>query len=360
MHRPNRQFKQSNNSFGRAGAGRDGRVLAALVLLALSLVISLHAQEAASDTPAASEAQVAAGEDASRAAGTGQPPEYILGPEDKIRIWVLGLEEISERPVEIDPAGFVDLPVTGRLRLGGMSIESAKRTLVEHLRAEMHDPQVSLDIVEYGSQPVSVIGAVNSPGVVQLRGRKTLLEALSLAGGLRPDAGHAVKVTRPIESGPLGLPSEERDPSGRFAVAEVKLKGLMAAASPAENIIIRPHDVISVPTAEMIYVMGAVQKPGAFVLNDRETVSVLQALSMAEGLGPYSTPHEARILRAVEGNTDREEIAVDLKEVISGKNRDVSLRANDILFVPTSGSKKVLGRMGEAAVQTVSGLLIWR
>lgn len=352
MHRPNQPSERSKIPSGSAGAGPNRSMLAALALSALSFAILLPAQEAVPD-PTAPPA-------ATRTATAEAASEYILGPQDKIRIWVLGLEEISERPVEVDPAGFVDLPVAGRLQIGGMSIENAKRALVEHLRAEMHDPQVSLDIVEYGSQPVSVIGAVNSPGVVQLRGRKTLLEALSLAGGIRPDAGYAIKVTRSIESGPLGLPSEERDPSGRFSVAQVKLKELMAAENPAENIVIRPHDVISVPTAEMIYVMGAVQKPGAFVLNDRETVSVLQALSMAEGLGPASMPRDARILRAVKGSADRQEIAVDLKEVISGKNRDVSLQSNDILFVPISGSKKVLGRMGEAVVQTVSGLLIWR
>lgn len=286
--------------------------------------------------------------------------EYLLGSQDKIRIWVLGLEEMSERPVEIDPSGFVDLPLVGRLKLGGMSVEDAKQKLVQQLLVEMHDPQVSLDIVEYGSQPVSVIGAVNSPGVVQLRGRKTLLEALSLAGGLRSDAGHAVKITRPIESGRLALADAEIDPSGKFSVAQVNLKDLMAATNPTENIVIQPRDVISVPTEEMIYVMGAVQKPGAFVLNDRATVSVLQALSMAEGLGPASMPKEAKILRLAGGQVERQEIAVDLKQVISGKKSDISLQANDILFVPTSGSKKVLGRVGEAVAQTVTGLLIWR
>jgi polysaccharide export outer membrane protein len=286
--------------------------------------------------------------------------EYLLGPQDELRIWALGMEEISERPVRVDPAGFIDLPVVGRMSVAGLTIEQAKQQLVERLQSELREPRVSIDIVGYGSQPVSVLGAVNSPGVHQLQGHKTLLETLSLAGGLRQDAGHAIKITRRVEAGPIPLPNATTDRSQQFNVAEVHLKDLLEATSPTENIVIRPHDVITVSTAELVYVVGAVRKPGGFTLNDRESVSVLQALSMAEGLGEAPAAGSAKILRSLEGNSERQEIPVDLKKVLNGEARDVNLQANDILYVPTSTSKKVMARSLEAVVSTVSGLVVWR
>jgi polysaccharide export outer membrane protein len=288
------------------------------------------------------------------------PSEYVLGPQDELRIWALGMEEISERPVRIDPAGFIDLPVVGRVQVGGLTVEQAKQQLVERLQSELREPRVSLDIVEYGSQPVSVIGAVNSPGIHQLLGHKTLLETLSLAGGLRQDAGHSIKITRRMEAGPIPISNAMVDRSNQFSVAEIQLKDLLAATNPADNITIQPHDVISVSTAELIYVVGAVRKPGGFTLNDRETVSVLQALSMAEGLGEAPAAGSAKILRPLEGNAERQEIPVDLKKILNGDERDVDLQANDILYVPTSASKKAMSRGLEAVVSTVSGLVVWR
>jgi polysaccharide export outer membrane protein len=195
--------------------------------------------------------------------------------------------------------------------------------------------------------------------VNQLSGRKTLAEVLSLAGGLRPDAGSYVKITRQIKWGEIPLPTARIDPSGNFSVAELQVKSLLSAANPAENILVRPHDVITVPTAEMVYVVGAVRKPGAFALGERESVSVLQALSMAEGLGTNPKAQDSKILRTVPGGSERKEFPVDLKKVMSGKAEDMGLRANDILFVPDSASKKVAGRVLEALIQTATGIVIW-
>jgi len=286
--------------------------------------------------------------------------EYVLGPADQIKIWALGLEEISNQPIRIDPAGYIDLPLLGRLRVGGLTVEKLKALLVEKLSAEVRVPVVSVDIVEYGSQPVSIVGAVASPGVHQLRGRKTLIEMLSLAGGIRADAGSVVKITRTIEQGLIPLPNAKTDDSGRFSVAELKVKDLLSATQPAENILIRPHDTIGIPTTEMIYVMGAVKKPGAFPLNDKVPLSVLQALSMAEGLGPAPSPQSAKILRGSPGGAARTEIPVNLKKILSGNAKDVGLQPNDILFVPESGARRASVRVIEAAIQTASGVIIWR
>lgn len=109
----------------------------------------------------------------------------------------------------------------------------------------------------------------------------------------------------------------------------------------------------------MVYVVGAVKKAGGFPLNERESVSVLQALSMAEGLGPTPKAQDSKILRAVPGDSERTQIPVDLRKVMTGKAEDMALRPNDILFVPDSTAKKAGIRAIEAAIQTATGVVIW-
>jgi polysaccharide export outer membrane protein len=178
--------------------------------------------------------------------------------------------------------------------------------------------------------------------------------------GLHQSAGPHINISRRIQAGPIPLTNAKTDPSGKFTVAEVQVRNLLTGANPAENILICPHDVITVPAAEMVYVMGEVRKPGPVALNDREGISALQAVSMAEGFGPAPAPQAAKIVRIVPGTKARQEIPVDLRKVLAGKAEDIGLRANDILVVPPSGSKKAAVRVLEAAVQTVTGVIIWR
>src|SRR5207248_2064666 len=120
-------------------------------------------------------------------------------------------------------------------------------------------------------------------------------EMLSLAGGLDTTAGPTLKITRHLDRGRIPLPNAKDDPTGQFSVAEVSVKSILDARNPAENILVQPNDVISIPRADTIYVLGQVQKAGGFVLNDREDVTALQALSMAGGLDRASKPKDAKI-----------------------------------------------------------------
>ena len=128
--------------------------------------------------------------------GTLVPSTYVLGPDDEVSIRVIESEEISEEPFRIDPGGDISLPLVGRVRASGRTPQKLETELTERLRAFIHEPQVLVRVTQFRSQPVSVIGAVNKPGIHQLEGRKSLIEILSLAGGLRQDAGHTVKITR--------------------------------------------------------------------------------------------------------------------------------------------------------------------
>jgi polysaccharide biosynthesis/export protein len=285
---------------------------------------------------------------------------YLLGPDDLLEISGPELTEAGGKRSRIDGDGNVEVPLVGRVHVAGLTVEQTEKKLNMLLKTYIRDPQVAINVAEVHSQPVSVLGAVNTPGVHQVQGQKTLLEMLSLAGGIRQDAGYSVRITRQVEWGCIPLSNAKPDPSGRFSVAELNLKKILEAKNPEENIQIFPHDVISVPKADMVYVIGEVRRSGGFVLGEHQTISVLQALSMAEGLNNGADTRHAKILRLKREADQREELPVDVKDVLTGKKPDLPLQGDDILFIPGSTGKKAALRVLEAAVQTGTGLAIWR
>ena len=168
-----------------------------------------------------------------------------------------------------------------------------------------------------------------------------------------------MKITRRLEWGRIPLRDAQDDATGRFSVASVSVRSVMDASRPDENIEIKPNDVISVPRAELVYVVGAVKKAGGYILGEHEQISALQALSLAEGLDRASAPGRARIMRAVPNSSERQEIPVDLKKVMAGRGQDLPLKADDILFIPTSAGKVAALRSIEAAIQVGTGMAIY-
>lgn len=285
---------------------------------------------------------------------------YLLGPDDLLEISGPELSDMANKPARIDGDGDIQVPLVGRIHVSGLTVQQSERELNKVLSTYIRHPQVVVTVTELRSLPVSILGAVNTPGVHQVQGHKTLLEMLALAGGVRSDSGYSVRITRHVEWGCIPLPKTELDASGRFSVAEVNLKKIMEGKNPEENIQIFPHDVISVPKAEMVYVIGEVKRSGGFVLGEHQSISVLQALSLAEGLNSTADTRHAKILRLKRDADQREEMAVDVKDVLNGKKPDVPLRGDDILFIPGSTGKKAALRTLEAAIQTGTGLAIWR
>ena len=143
-----------------------------------------------------------------------------------------------------------------------------------------------------------------------------------------------VKITRRLEWGRIPLPNAVEDSTGQFSIAEVPLRDLTEATNPAGNILIMPNDVISVPKAEMVYVIGDVVKSGGIVLGGQQQITVLQAVSMAAGLTKTAKSKEAKILRLNTASAKRDEVPIDLKALLAGKIDDVPMQADDILFVP--------------------------
>ncbi len=266
---------------------------------------------------------------------------YVLGPDDQIVIRAIDSPEISDKPFLIGLDGNITLPLIGRVEAGGLTVEQLETTLNTRLKKYVQDPQVSVTVMEFRSQPVSVFGAVTKPGVVQLRGPKTLYEVLSMAGGTSETAGSTLTVTRRRENGEIPLPGATIDPTGQFSTAELNVQEILEGKNPAANIQIKPNDTISVSEANsnMIYVVGDVQHGGAFTLGGRQKISVLRALSLAGGLGRTARPDKARIIRGSPGEAQPTEIPVNLKQIFVGKAEDVALLPQDVLVVPTSSRK---------------------
>ncbi|QOY86261.1 polysaccharide biosynthesis/export family protein [Paludibaculum fermentans] len=290
---------------------------------------------------------------------SGARSTYVLGPGDQIVVRVLDLEEIGKDPYQIDIRGNVNLPMAGRVRASGRTLEEFEAAIGERLMPYLKKPEVTVSVLEMRSQPVSVLGSVKNPGVFQVQGQKTLLEMVSLAGGLNPDAGYAIRIARQKAWGEIPVEGARFDESGQFYVAEVGVRDIMEARSPAQNIQVKPNDVITVPKGQVVYVMGAVKKSGGFVLGEREKTTVLQALSMAEGVDNYANNREAKILRRTANPEIRAEITVNLAEILKGTNKDVPMQSDDILYVPVSGSKKAMARTLDAMISMGTGVVIY-
>ncbi len=292
-----------------------------------------------------------------------QPPavsEYILGSGDQLTIHVVDMEEIPDHPLRIDPNGFIDLPMVGRIEAGGQTIEQLREQLRAKLSRYISSPQISINLVENQSRSVSVVGSVNNPGVHALEGPRRLLEVISLAGGARADAGSRIVLTRQARWGELPVTGARMDATGGYSTATLSLEGLMSAASPADNILIDPGDVISVPKAEVVYILGNVKKAGGFPLASKDSMSVLQTLALAEGLAPNAAAGKAQILRPPPGGEGKvKEIPVNINAIERGQDPDLALYANDVLYVPNSLAKAGAKRSAEAILQVATGVLIY-
>ena len=287
---------------------------------------------------------------------------YVLSPEDTIVVRVPVAEEfaLEKNPYRIDNDGYVNLPIVGRWRAAGLNAKGLETQLTDRLKSYYLNPQVSVSVAELHTAPVSILGAVNSPGLQRMTGRETIVEGLSRAGGLRNDAGHTVTVTRRIEYGRLPLNGAKDDTTGKFSVVDLSLAPILSGERPEENIALQPHDVVTVSRARMIYVLGDVTRTGAFVLNDKEGISALKALALAGGLVRNAAPASARILRMDPGMALRRDIPVNLPRIMKNKAPDIALQPEDILFIPGDLTKKIASRTIEAAIGIGSSVAVFR
>jgi polysaccharide biosynthesis/export protein len=330
-----------------------------LMCCAVLLVAPMAAQQ--TPAPAAAPAQPPAVETPESAR-----PMYLLSPNDQVIIRAQNVEEISERPFRIDTDGYLNLPIVGRVRAAGLTVEQLEALLVDRLKIFIQNPQVVVSVIETARQaevqnPVFLVGAFKVPGVYGLGSRtENLSEILMKTGGLQPTANRKIRISRRIEQGPLNLPNPSESSDGKTTYAEVLLTTTGELANPAEDIEMKPFDALVATKAEPIYVTGEVGRGGPIPLEDREFMTATQVLSMV-GVGPTSDIAKARILRPVHDGAQRAEIPVDLAAVMQGRANDFPLMANDVLFIPRkkTGTREFFSRLGFVAVPAVITSVIW-
>jgi polysaccharide export outer membrane protein len=285
-------------------------------------------------------------------------PNYVLGPNDQILVRAPQAEEINERPFRIDAEGNINLPLLGRIRAGGMTVQELEADLTRRLREYVREPQVIITVVQFRSEPVFFVGAFKSPGIYPLQGRRTLVEMLTALGGLQPNASRHIKVTRRAEYGAIPLPNAVEDPEKKISTVEISMGSLRENVNPAEDILLQPYDVISVERAEMVYITGEVGKVGGIELGERDSITVAQALTQSGGFARDANRTKVRVLRPVENTNRRAAIDINVKRVFEGKDNDFPLLPNDLLYVSRSYSRQIWTTIGQLAISTLPVTLI--
>jgi polysaccharide export outer membrane protein len=284
-------------------------------------------------------------------------PNYVLGANDQILIRS-NAEEINEKPFRIDGDGNINLPLVGRIHAAGMSQAELEAELVRRLKDYYANPQVTINIVQFRTDPVFFVGAFARPGIYPLQGKRTLVEMLVSIGGLQPNASRHIKVTRRAEYGVIPLPGAIADPEKKISTVEISMGSLRENVNPAEDILLQPYDVISVERAEQVYINGEVAKTGAIELGERDSISLLQAITQAGGLSRDAKRDKVRILRPILNSTRRAEIEIDVNDIYAGKANDFPLLPNDVLYVPRSYKRVALTTVGQLILANAPYIII--
>ena len=207
-------------------------------------------------------------------------PAQKIGPRDLIAIQVYDSPELT-RTVRIGADGMIRLPMLKqRIKAEGLMPNDLESALAEALEEEgiLVEPLVTITIAEYSSRPISVAGAVKSPLTFQASAPVTLLEAVTRAGGLTPEAGSEILISK-SQPGPDGEPTS--------LIQRVPVKALIDSGDPESNLKLTGGEEIRVPEAGKVFVVGNVKKPGAFPVQDGAETSVLKVLALAEGLAAF-------------------------------------------------------------------------
>jgi len=283
-------------------------------------------------------------------------PAQKIGPNDLIAVSVYDAPELT-RTVRVGADGFIRLPMLrGVITANSLLPSELEKLIATALVGEniLVDPVVTVTIVEYHSRPINVVGAVKKPLTFQAAGTATLLDALTRAEGLSPDAGPEILVSRP-QPGDSG--------SSSAVIQRISVKGLIDEADPDLNVRLFGGEEIRVPEVGKVFVVGNVRKSGSFPVHDPSGTSVLKLLALAEGLLPF-TAKQAFIYRKESGSNAKTEIPIEIAKIIERKSPDVTLQAQDILYIPDNKGRRMtvttLERLLGFGTATASGLIIWR
>ena len=259
---------------------------------------------------------------AGRAQG-GKDPAYRIGARDLLSVRVDEDEKLNGDR-RVTEAGTINLPLIGDVPVAGKTTAEVTAVLKRLWEAKyMQRASVDVQVLEFRSRPISVIGAVKQPGNLGFSGRWTLLEAITAAGGLLENHGNVAYVLR-------------RADDGLSDQVTIDLDGLMLRGDSKLNIPIFSNDLINVPgTVELtVYCLGQVSRPGAVVFKSNERITVLAAIAHAGGLTDRAASKV--LVKRASGASGPRELTVDYNKILAGKEPDVELRQGDVLFVKES------------------------
>jgi len=273
--------------------------------------------------------------------------DYQVGPEDLLGIDIYGQDKMN-RTLRVSGQGDITMPLLGAVKVAGLTPQKIEKRLGELYDAQfLVNPQVTVVVKEFRYQRVSVTGAVGKPGTYELIGPRTLLEVLSLAGGLASQtssipAGDVITVIRhpkapePAGTGKAGT-SQTSTPLAETVVIDIRR--LVSGRSPELNILVANGDVVDVPFADTAYVMGAVKSPRSIAVKENLTVS--QAVALAGGVDPLLASNSITIMRFdKQGNPTS--IKANLKSIIARNEPDIPIKGSDVVVVNESTVKMAL------------------
>ena len=266
-----------------------------------------------------------------------------IGAGDLLEVSLYGMPDFKT-DARVNAEGQITLPMLSIVNVDGLSVEQAA-TLIEHKLIDkglFNDPHIIVFQKESATQAISVAGEVQKPGIYPLLGSRKLYEALAAAGGTTPKAGS------------YALISHRNDPEHSIRVP------LLAAApeSMDNNVNVEPGDTIFVSKAGVVYVVGDVRQPGGFIMENGSSITVLQAIALAQGIGPNPALNASKLIRKTADGP--KEIPLALSKILATHAPDLQLLPDDIIFVPGSAGKSAAKRSAEAVLQMATGMAIWR
>lgn len=253
----------------------------------------------------------------------GRNSTYRIGPRDLVEVRVFETQELNGS-LRVSEDGQVNLPLVGNVTIAGLTETEAAQRIKGILEEKaLQRASVSVQVQEFRSRPISVIGSVRQPGNLAFAGRWTLLEALTAAGGLSDSHSAVVHVLR-------------RSENGLSDQVSIRTDDLLVRADPRVNIPIFPGDLINVPGAidVTVYCMGEIEAPGAVTFKSSERISLLTAIARAGGLTDRAS--SKIVIKRSDANGKTTEIAADYKRILAGKESDVELQPGDVVVVKES------------------------
>ncbi len=291
-------------------------IISAALFLVLSPFLSAQA------LPPAGSAQTAAAVGTS-ASGDHEPLQNIpISSGDLLDIEVFGTPELSGR-IRVDQLGQITLPVGGDVKVEGMFAKQAAAAIQTRLTSQqlMLRPIVTVSVIEYSTQGVTVLGEVKNPGIYTLLGPRSLYDALASAGGTTSSEGTRITITHAKALHPI--------------IVEVTTTDYSAEQKAT---VVLPGDTIIVNRAPLVYIVGDVVRSGAFYIQGGTKLTVLNLISLAQGTNRTAAMGRASIIRYLPDGTATT-ITFNLNKVMKNQAPNLAMQAGDVLVLPRSGWK---------------------